>query len=344
MDFTWTPEQHELRRMLRDVTADRCGAARLREVIAGVEWYDDALWRLLAGELGLLGVAAPSGVGGNDGSFLDAAVVIEESGSGLWPAPVLSALVAVSALAPLDEAAEVLAALCAGERRATLVPGERVTQRCHELTGTATHVVGAECADLLVVATGEGLWVVDAADADITTRSGLDPLRPLSTIRLDATPGSPVGDASTASRAVDVLRVALAVEAVGVAQRCLDMTVGYLKTREQFGRPIGSFQALAHRAADLAVAMSAATSTAYYAAWAAADAPDEVPVVAPLAKSVCGDAAYRITAETIQMHGGIGFTWEHDAHLYFKRATSTRLLLGNGHEQRRLVAARARLL
>jgi alkylation response protein AidB-like acyl-CoA dehydrogenase len=344
MDFTWTPEQLELRRMLRDVTSDRCGPARLRQVIADAEWYDEALWRLLAGELGLLGVAAPTDVGGNGGSFLDAAVVIEESGSGLWPVPVLSALAAVSALAPLTEAAEVLATMCAGERRATLVPGGALTQHRHELTGTATHVVGAEGADLLVVATGEGLWVVDAAVADIATQSGLDPLRPLSTVRFDAAPGLPVGNGYAAGHAVDLLRVALAVEAVGVAQHCLELTVGYLKTREQFGRPIGSFQALAHRAADLAVEMSAATSTAYYAAWAVADAPDEVPVVAPLAKSVCGDAAYRITAETIQMHGGIGFTWEHDAHLYFKRATSTRLLLGDSHEQRRLVAARAQLL
>jgi alkylation response protein AidB-like acyl-CoA dehydrogenase len=114
-----------------------------------------------------------------------------------------------------------------------------------------------------------------------------------------------------------------------------------LKTREQFGKPIGSFQALAHRAADLAVMLEAAISTAYYAAWAVADSPDEVPVVAPLAKSVGADAFATIAAETIQLHGGIGFTWEHDAHLYFKRATLTTSLLGDSHLQRQLVAARA---
>jgi alkylation response protein AidB-like acyl-CoA dehydrogenase len=141
-----------------------------------------------------------------------------------------------------------------------------------------------------------------------------------------------------------VLRVALAVEAVGAARHCLEVTVAYLKTREQFGRPIGSFQALAHRAADLAVVLEAATSTAYYAAWAVAASPEEIPVVAPLAKSVCADAFSRIAAETIQMHGGIGFTWEHEAHLYFKRATSTRAILGSSHAERRLVAERAGLV
>jgi alkylation response protein AidB-like acyl-CoA dehydrogenase len=131
-----------------------------------------------------------------------------------------------------------------------------------------------------------------------------------------------------------------------VARWCLETTVEYLKTRVQFDRPIGSFQALQHRAADLLVLLESAASTAYYAAWAAADlasAESELPVVAPLALAVCGDAAYRIAAETIQMHGGIGFTWEHDAHLYFKRATATRLLLGDSHQQRQLVAERARI-
>jgi alkylation response protein AidB-like acyl-CoA dehydrogenase len=174
-------------------------------------------------------------------------------------------------------------------------------------------------------------------------RPGMDPLRPLSTVEVPSEAGRVVGDAAASRRAVDLLRVALAVEAVGVATWCLDTTVAYLKTREQFGRPIGSFQALAHRAADLAVELSAATSTAYYAAWVVDGAPEELGVVGPLAKAVCADAAYRIAAETIQLHGGIGFTWEHDAHLYFKRATASRLLLGDSHHQRQLVAARAEL-
>jgi alkylation response protein AidB-like acyl-CoA dehydrogenase len=325
MDFSLTSEQLELRRMLRDVTADRAASARLRDVMATPSCEDSDLWRLLASDLGLLGVAVPEDLGGTGGSFVDSAVVIEESGRGLWPVPVAAALAAVSALSGDD----VVTDLASGERRAVIVAGD--------------HVVGAAGADLLVLAEPDRLRVVDSADATVSMRPGMDPLRPLSTVEVPSEAGRVVGDAAASRRAVDLLRVALAVEAVGVATWCLDTTVAYLKTREQFGRPIGSFQALAHRAADLAVELSAATSTAYYAAWVVDGAPEELAVVGPLAKAVCADAAYRIAAETIQLHGGIGFTWEHDAHLYFKRATASRLLLGDSHHQRQLVAARAEL-
>jgi alkylation response protein AidB-like acyl-CoA dehydrogenase len=188
--------------------------------------------------------------------------------------------------------------------------------------------------------------VVDPSRPEVRVEPSapLDPTRRQAVVRLDAVAARRVGDAVASARAVDVLRVGLAVEAVGVARRCLEMTVEHLKTRVQFDRPIGAFQALQHRAADLLVLLESATSTAYYAAWAVAASPEELPVVAPLAKAVCADAAWRVAAETIQMHGGIGFTWEHDAHLYFKRATTTRLLLGDAVEQRRLVARRAGLV
>jgi alkylation response protein AidB-like acyl-CoA dehydrogenase len=207
-------------------------------------------------------------------------------------------------------------------------------------------VIDGHHADLLVVATPDAAWVVEA-DADGLTIVGtpaFDLTRWQAAVSLDGVAARRLGDASLAATAVDLLRVGLAIESVGAARHCLDATVDYLKTRVQFGKPIGSFQALQHRAADLAVDLEAATSTAYYAAWVAADSPAELPVVAPLAKAVCTDMAYRIAAETIQLHGGIGFTWEHDAHLYFKRATANRLLLGDSHLQRRLVASRAGLL
>ena len=342
MDFSWTAEQADLRRMLRDLAADRCGPARLREVMADGP-YDESLWGVISGELGLLGVAAPESVGGTGGSFVDAAVVLEEAGRGLWPVPVVTSLAVVSALAGIAEAKDELPALCAGERRAALVVGESIEVSSSAATGKASQVRDGNAADLFVLATAEGLWLVDGTGAKTSTRPGMDPLLPLADVTFDHTPARQVGDASDAARAVDVLLVALALEAVGLATSCLDATVAYLKTREQFGRPIGSFQALAHRASDLAVELSAATSTAYYAAWTVADSPNELPVVAPLAKAVCGEAAYRIAGEMIQMHGGIGFTWEHDAHLYFKRATALRLLLGDSHDQRRLVADRANL-
>ncbi|HWA66599.1 MAG TPA: acyl-CoA dehydrogenase family protein [Mycobacteriales bacterium] len=340
MDFSLTAEQQELRRMLREVTADHCSSSRLREVMATPSGEDEPLWKLLVTDLGLLGVAVAEDAGGTAGSFVDAAVVIEEAGRGLWPVPMLSSLVALAAMQH-GTTPELQQSVASGDWRAAVVVADQVDVRGDTLSGHADHVVGAAGAELLVVVTPHAIYAVQAAT--VRSAASLDPLRRLSSVDFDDAAAQQIGDAGEAQRALDVMRVALAVESVGVAGWCLDTTVGYLKMREQFGRPIGSFQALAHRAADLAVELSAATSTAYYAAWAVASAPDEFAVVAPLAKAVCTDAAYRIAAETIQMHGGIGFTWEHDAHLYFKRATANRLLLGDSHQQRRLVAARAGL-
>jgi alkylation response protein AidB-like acyl-CoA dehydrogenase len=346
MDFSFTSDQQDLRKMARDLSEDRAASAQIRAAIEASDGYDAELWRLVSGELGLVGIAVPESLGGAGGSFVDAAIVLEESGRALWPVPLLANLVGIAALAAGDEAAAGLAeAVATGERSVALAVSADLTASGETISGTATHVIDGHRADLLVVAGRDGLWLVDASRhfVTVTGQRTLDLTRWLATVHLEDALASRVGDEAASARAVDVLRIALAVEAVGAARACLDSTVSYLKTREQFGRPIGSFQALAHRAADLAVALESAASTAYYAAWAVADSPDEVPVVAPLAKAVCADAAYRIAAETIQMHGGIGFTWEHDAHLYFKRATLSRALLGDAHEQRKLVAERAGL-
>jgi alkylation response protein AidB-like acyl-CoA dehydrogenase len=331
MDFSFTPDQQDLRRMLRDIAEDHATSERVRAAIDSEAGYDAELWRLLSEELGLVAIAVPESDGGAGGTFVDAAIVIEEAGRGLWPVPLLPSVVAAS-IAP-------------GATTAAIVVGDRLAVAGGALTGSASHVIDGHRAERLLVATADGLYGVDADAVGLTVSGSrsLDLTRWLATVECAGVAAEQLGDAAAAARAVDVLRVALAVESIGAARHCLDATVVYLKTREQFGRPIGSFQALAHRAADLAVTLEAATSTAYYAAWAVADAPDEVPVVAPLAKSVCADAFAMIAAETIQMHGGIGFTWEHDAHLYFKRATATKALLGDSHVQRQLVATRAGL-
>jgi alkylation response protein AidB-like acyl-CoA dehydrogenase len=348
MDFTLTPEQAALRRTVTDLALDRCSGNRLRDVIENHEAYDADLWRLVAIELGLVGVAVSEEHGGFGGSFVDAAVVLEAAGAALLPVPLLTATVAAVALDRCDSqvAAELVASVAVGERRTAMVCAADVTSSDDVLSGTVRHVIDGHRADTLVVATPDSLWVVEAAQAgvEIDAAPSVDLIRWQATVSFDSAPAVRVGDAVASGVAVDLLRVALAVESVGAARRCVDSTVAYLKTREQFGRPIGSFQALQHRAADLVVDLEAATSTAYYAAWVAADSPNELSVVAPMAKAVCADAAYRIAAETIQLHGGIGFTWEHDAHLYFKRAMATRLMLGDAHEQRRLVADRAGLL
>jgi alkylation response protein AidB-like acyl-CoA dehydrogenase len=330
MDFTFTSEQEELRRAVRDVGADHAGPAQRRRALDTPTGHDAALWQVLT-ELGLPAFGVPEQRGGPGGSFVDAAVVLEEAGRALFAVPLLPTLVA--GFATDDE--ELHTALAGGAVATVGVgaPGVPVG-----------HVLAGGIADWLVLAAPDGLYAGRAADAERDEQPTLDPTRRQATVTLPAAATRQVGDAAASGRAVDLMRIALAVEAVGVARWCVATTVDYLKTRVQFERPIGSFQALQHRAADLVVRLESAASAAYYAAWAAADSPAELPVVAPLALSVCADAAYRIAADTIQLHGGIGFTWEHDAHLYFKRATATRLILGDTHEQRRLVAARSGLL
>lgn len=338
MDFSFSPEQEELRRAVRDLVADHPGSARA--AIASERGYDDELWRLVARDLGLAGLAVPEDVGGAGGTFLDLAVALEETGRGLLPVPLLTSAVAAATLASCAFGGDELSAVAAGSVVATVARG-RVTAAGTGLTGTLSHVVDGGIADLLLVAADDGLWLVrTAADGvAVEPRPTLDPTRRQASVRLDGAGATQVGDASAAAHALDLLRVGLAVELVGVMRWCLATTVDYLKTRVQFDRPIGSFQALQHRAADLVVAVEAATSTAYYAAWSAAAAAEELPVVAPLALSVCGTSAYDVGAETIQLHGGIGFTWEHDAHLYYRRAKSSELLFGDAVEHRERLAA-----
>jgi alkylation response protein AidB-like acyl-CoA dehydrogenase len=356
MDFTFSPEQQELREAVRALAADRATSARIRAAMAADEPYDALLWRGLGQQMGLLGLGIDEELGGAGGGFVDAAVVIEESGRSLMPAPVLSTLVAGQLLARAgNSVAEALGEVVGGERIAAVgVAGSGLSDgrigfggdaAGGGLSGLVPNVVDGAAAALLVLIGSNGLWLVRADDdrVSVTPQQTLDPTRRQATVGLDKAPAVALGDSTVADHALDVLRVAYAVEAVGVARRCLEMTVDYLKTREQFGRVIGSFQALQHRVAEIAVEVEAATSTAYYAAWTVESSPEELPVVSPLALAVCADTAWHAAAESIQLHGGIGFTWEHDAHLYFKRATTTRLLLGDAHEQRRLVAARVGL-
>src|SRR4051812_37572121 len=336
MDFTFTDDQEQLRRAVR----------QLGREAGGGDSSDEALWRTVTQQLGLTGIGIDPERGGAGGDFVDAAVVIEEAGRTLLPAPVTMVLVAAAVLGRSglgrtgQAAAELASQVATGERIAVVAVGAP--------QGTIDNVLDGDRADAFLVAADDGLWLVDAwSDAVVVRRqSTLDLSRGQAQLVLDDVPAVRIGNAEAARVAGDLLRVALSVEAVGAARHCLDGRVAYLKTREQSGRLKGSYQALQPRAADLVVELEAATSTAYYAAWAAAqskeaESPDELAVVAPLALALCAEVAWHVAAETIQMHGGIGFTWEHEAHRYFKRLTTTRAILGGAHVQRRLVAERA---
>ena len=331
-----TPEQAALRAAVRDFCAKHAGPQA---------------WARLTGELGLTGLAVPECHGGAGAGLAEVAVAVEETGRVLLPAPYLSTALAGAVLSEGDAvlggtgAAEFLPGIASGALRAAFVLGGSVAAGGGRLTGVAHHVLDGAEADLLVVRASDGeqdaLFAVRAVDTVVTPASTLDQTRSQATVDFRDAPAVAAGRA--AGRAEDLLRVMLAVESVGAAAHCLDVTVGYLKTRVQFGRPIGAFQALRHRCADLAVEVASARATAYAAVRAAAGSPAELPVLGPLAKRHCVDVFSHVAAEMIQLHGGIGFTWEHEAHRYLKRAKTSQLLHGNPAELRRLVGQRAGL-
>jgi alkylation response protein AidB-like acyl-CoA dehydrogenase len=294
---------------------------------------DGDVWPRLTSELGLTGLAIAEEHGGSGATWDELAVVLQETGRVLLRAPYLSTVVAAAAV----EGADLLPGLADGSTRAALALEADVTVDGEQITGSLPQVVDAPGATLLLVGVGETLYAVGAFD--VAPLEPLDVTRPQGRVELSSAPARPVG---RADHARDLLHVALAAESVGAMQRCLELTVEHLKTREQFGRPLGSFQALRHRVADLTVAAEAAASTAWYAARAATEGAAHLPVSAPLAKATAADAFTQVAGEMIQLHGGIGFTWEHDAHLYFKRAWTTALLHGDSRSLRRTAYQRSR--
>ncbi|HEX4253232.1 MAG TPA: acyl-CoA dehydrogenase family protein [Pseudonocardia sp.] len=367
--FAFGPEHDELRATVRRFLSDRSPEAEVRRLMETEDGYDPAVWRQLA-DLGLLGLLVPERHGGAGSGCVELQIVCEEMGRALLCAPFLaSAVLATSALCFAgDEAAcaRYLPGLADGSVIGTLaVTEEAGSWRAEDtatraesdgagdftLTGEKLFVLDGAAADLLLVlaateTAGPRLFAVDA-DAPGLLRepmATLDATRKQARITLAATPAVPIsGDGDTAAAlatALDISAAALAAEQAGGARRVLEMAVEYAKVREQFGRPIGSYQAIKHKCADMLLEAESATSAAYAAGWAVDAGSPEVGVLASLAKAYCSDAYYHCAAENIQVHGGIGFTWEHPAHLYFKRATSTQVLLGSPSYHRELLATR----
>jgi alkylation response protein AidB-like acyl-CoA dehydrogenase len=332
------------------------------------EGYDPAVWSQMAQQLGLQGLIIPEEYGGSGYTYVELIVVLEEMGRALLCAPYYAsiALAVNTLLASGDDNAkkEFLPGLASGETIATVALAED-SGRWDEagITLTATRagdgwtldghksfVLDGHTANLLIVPgrtdAGISLFAVDGSASGLTRTplSTMDQTRKQARLEFAGTPGRLIGEDgggwTTLSRVLDLGAVALAAEQVGGAQKCLDMSVEYAKVRVQFGRPIGSFQAIKHKCADMLLEVESAKSAAYYAGWAAAEDSEELPTVACLAKAYCSDAYFHAAAENIQIHGGIGFTWEHDAHLYFKRAKSSELYLGDPTYHRELLAQR----
>jgi alkylation response protein AidB-like acyl-CoA dehydrogenase len=335
--------------------------------------YDGALWKRLCGEIGVAGLAIPERYGGAGAGPVETCIVMEELGRGLVPSPLLgSAVLAGQALLASggDEACQrLLPGIASGETIAALAwappaghwdPAEpafaaRGSGHIWALAGEAHHVLDGDAAGVLLAAArtpdGIGLFEVDPAHPAVTRRAvtTMDTTRRLAAVALEGAPGRCLGPGASIralARARDLACIALAAEQAGAAQRALELTVAYTKTRVQFGRPIGSFQALQHRMADLHVLVESARSLCYAAALAAAGAEVDpgadsarLGMLAAAAKAHCSQALTRAAGQMIQLHGAIGITWEHDAHRYFKRAHGTGQLFGRPEEHVARIAA-----
>jgi len=373
MDFGFSEEQEMLRKSARDFLAKECPMTYVRQMMEDERGFRDEQWKKMA-ELGWMGLILPEEHGGAGLDFVDMIVVLEEMGRVVLPGPFFStAILGGVALARGGSAAqkkELLPRLAAGDLRVTLAqlePNARWDAEGIELeaqsagggyrlSGTKLFVPDAHTADLLIVAgratgsrgaEGVGLFLVDARAPGVSTTllKTMDQTRKLCEVALkevhvpaERVLGQPGQGWKLLEHVVDRGKVGLCAEMCGGAQKVLEMSVDYAKVREQFGRPIGSFQAIQHKCANMLVEVESSKSATYYAAWAVANDVPEAPLAAAMAKAYCSDAYRHTAGEGIQIHGGIGFTWEHDMHIYFKRAKSSEVTFGDATWNREIVA------
>jgi len=352
-DLLYSEIEEDLRASVRALLEKRSPWDAVLARTESAETTDRELWALLAGEIGCAALAVPEAAGGAGASWREAAVVAEELGRAVAPVPFLgSAGIAVALLLELDQR-DLLSGIADGSVVAAVAvpfatpPGaatEWADVSGDRISGVVRGVADAAVADIFLVPTADALYVVDAEAPGLrrTEIVSLDMTRPLVDLVFDGVParrlaaGAPVSEALTA--ALRIGAVLLASEQLGVAERCFAMTVQYLTLRRQFGRILGSYQALKHRVADLWVLITQAKAAARYAAECAATASLDLPVAASLAQAHCSTVAQQAAEECVQLHGGIGFTWEHPAHLYLKRAKSSAIALGTP-EQHRIILA-----
>ncbi len=367
MSFVTTDEQKALRQTVRAFLESKSDEAAVRTAMVSERGFDRGLWEQLAGQLGLAALAIPEEYGGSGASMSDLAVVMSELGRFLVCSPYLASVIlaanaflesgdkqACLAYVPQLASGELIGALAVNEETAELAPaGDRTTAEQvggeWQLRGEKKFVLAGLSADILVVSAatthGPSLFVVDATHDSVqrTALSVMDMTRHQARICLRQSPATLLGETGAAERVLarvsELGVVALASEQSGAAERCLEMSVDYAKTRYQFGRPIGSFQVIKHLLADMLLEVEAAKSAALYAAQQAGEPSAEATRSAHLAAAYCSDAFMKVAADTVQVHGGIGFTWEFAAQLYYKRAKSSQVLLGSPSYHREKLAA-----
>ncbi|WKN50366.1 acyl-CoA dehydrogenase family protein [Nocardioides sp. Arc9.136] len=325
MDFALSEEQQELAATVRALLAKRADPR--------VGTYDESLWQLLCEQIGVAALGIPEEHGGAGFSLFESMVALEEVGRSLVPSPLLSSLVTSEALlagATAEARDELLPRLAGGEVGAFV-----------DATGASTSVpdvVDGDLATVLVAATDEGLWSLDPAATTRTWTPTMDQTLRLARVEVDTSAATRIGEAAPAvERAALVGAAGVAALQAGTAARALEMTVAYSRERVQFGRPIGSFQALKHRMADMLVLLEMSRSASWAASYAVSGRAANAERLAHVAKAYCSEALASIAGETVQLHGGIAITWEHDAHLVLKRAHSLGQLFGSARAHRAAV-------
>lgn len=332
MQFQFTEEQKMIASMIEEFSRNEGASERLRQAMASVSGHLPETWQSMAGELGLCALLVPESAGGQGLSMVEVALVFEQLGKTLLPSPLLStAVLSVGVLDALEQ----------HEALARIASGAFVCAAARMVDGKAQFVLDAANADLMIVEDAATAYLVEAVQPgkfpglNVTAVPMMDQTRRMGHVEVsDAgvladfvlAEGEAVADAFEAG--FNLARIALAAEAVGAAQECLTATVEYARDRVQFGRTIGSFQAVKHQLADMMVVNEAAISAVYFAACAVSEDPEQAASMAALAKVQASEALTHCAGRMIQLHGGIGFTWEHDAHLYFKRAKSTQTMFG----------------
>lgn len=353
-DLLYSDTEEALRDSVRNLFADRCPPESVAGAYGPAPQDFSALWRTLAAELGVAGLLVPESLGGAGAGAREAAVVMEEIGRAVAPVPFLSSAVLATVALLRAGDTDTVSALARGETTAALVvplstaPGDSVTGvtgGAGGLNGSVGSVAGAAEADVLVVpvAGPDGLELHTvpraAPGVQVSPVLALDMTRPLAGVSFSGAASSPVGPADPAlAEALRTAAALLASEQLGVAQWCFDTTLEYVKQRKQFGRAIGSYQAIKHRLADLWFEVGAATAAARYAADACARGDDDAATAAAIAQAYCSGVAVHAAEECVQLHGGIGMTWEYPAHLYLKRAKSDQVALGTAYRHRARLA------
>ena len=362
MQYTFTSEQHQFREMVQRFLKEKSPPSEVRRLMETEEGFDEGIWKQLSVELGLQSLSVPEQYGGAGFGFVEVGIVMEEMGRSLLCAPYFSSSVlAASAILNAGSEAQkqlLLPEIASGSTRATLamtepngqwdISGTQMIARAkgsgYVLSGEKSFVIDGHTADLLIVVArmkgtsgSEGItfFTVDGNSIGLEKKllKSMDPTRKLVHLTFSEVEARLLGEEAQGSEAAlktqDQAVIALANEMVGGAQSLLDSAIEYSKIRMQFGRVIGSFQAIKHKCADMLIELELAKSAAYYAAAALEDKGSNIPALASMAKSAAGDAYMHIAAETIQIHGGIGFTWDQDTHLWFKRAKSSEVFFGD---------------